>query len=335
MTTPLVSIIIPCYNEEATISLLLEAVLTQTYPQTALEVIIADGLSTDQTRARISAFQKAHPDLPVLVVDNLKKTIPAALNTAIRAAQGEIIVRLDAHSVPRPDYVGRCVEAIALGMGDNVGGVWEIQPGDSGWQARVIAAAVAHPLGVGDALYRYTTAASLVDTVPFGAFRKGLIQTIGPFDETLLANEDYEFNVRVRQHGGRVWLDPAIRSIYFARATFTALAKQYWRYGYWKYRMLRRYPTTLRWRQGLPPLFVASLALLGVLGIWLPPLWWVLLAELAAYALAVSTAAAHLAYRRKELSIPIGVPIAIATMHLAWGSGFLWSLLTHRSTQGS
>lgn len=333
MTIPFVSIIIPCYNEEATISLLLEAILKQTYPRTALEVIIADGLSTDQTRAKISAFQQAHADLPVLIVDNLKKTIPAALNTAIGAAKGEIMVRLDAHSVPYPDYVARCVEAISEGMGDNVGGVWEIQPGDSGWQARVIAAAVAHPLGVGDALYRYTTVASLVDTVPFGAFRKELIQMIGPFDETLLANEDYEFNVRVRQHGGRVWLNPAIRSIYFARAKFSALAKQYWRYGYWKYRMLRRYPQTLRWRQGLPPLFVLSLLFLGLIGIWLSPLWWVLLAELAVYVLAVSTAAVHIAYTRKDFSIPFGVPLAIATMHLMWGSGFLWSLFTYSSTK--
>ena len=98
-----------------------------------------------------------------------------------------------------------------------------------------------------------------MDTVPFGAFRRSLIDKIGLFDETLLTNEDYEFNTRIRQSGGRVWLDPEIVTVYYARSTLRDLARQYWRYGYWKFRMLRRYPDTLRWRQALPPLFVASL----------------------------------------------------------------------------
>ena len=262
-------------------------------------------------------------------MDNPKQIIPAALNAAIHAAKGEIIVRLDAHSIPYPNYVSLCVEAISQGKGDNVGGLWEIVPGDSGWQARVIAVSVAHPLGVGDALYRYTNVASLVDTVPFGTFRKELMQKIGFFDETLLANEDYEFNVRIKQHGGRVWLDPAIRSIYFARSNLTALARQYWRYGYWKCRMLKRYPKSLRWRQGLPPLFVFSLFLFAFTGIWISDMLLLLQTEIFIYTLIISTATVHIAYTKKDFSILAGVPIAIATMHLSWGSGFLWSFLHH------
>ena len=265
---PLVSIIIPCYNEQATINLLLEAIYRQTYPRPALEVVIADGRSTDGTRARVAEFQSTHPDLCVQLVENPRRIIPAGLNVALAAAAGEMVVRLDAHSMPQADYVERCVAALEEGLGDNVGGVWDIQPGGPGWMAEAIAGVAAHPLGAGDARYRYTTRAGQVDTVPFGAFRREMVEKIGPFDETLLTNEDYEFNVRLRQNGGRVWLDPGIRTVYFARPTLRALARQYWRYGFWKARMLRRYPQTLRWRQFIPPFFVLTLLGLLLLSPW-------------------------------------------------------------------
>ena len=324
---PLVSVIVPCYNEQATIHLLLDALYDQTYPRSMIEVIIADGHSTDRTRDRIEAFQSAHADLTVRIVENERRTIPAGLNRAIEAARGEYVIRLDAHSVPRPDYVACCVEALAAGRGDNVGGVWEIRPGGEGWQARGIAAAAAHPLGVGDALYRHTERAQAVDTVPFGSFRRDLIARVGPFDETLLTNEDYEFNTRIRQAGGRIWLDPAIRSTYFSRATLGALARQYWRYGYWKARMLRRYPSTLRWRQALPPLFVFGLLLLALLAIWLPPARAVLALGVLLYALVLLLAGVHISRKKGDPGLLFGVPLAIATMHFSWGSAFLWSLV--------
>ena len=229
---PEVSIIVPCYNEERTIQLLLEAILHQTYPARQMEVIISDAMSSDQTRARILSFHADHPELAVEIVDNPRCTIPSALNEALKAARGETIVRLDAHCVPRPDYVERCVNALKAGAGENVGGVWDIKPGAPDWIGRAIAVAAAHPLGVGDAQYRHTQRAQSVDTVPFGSFRRDLLQRIGFYDEDLLANEDYEWNARLRQIGGKVWLDPAICSTYFARPNLGALMRQYWRYGF-------------------------------------------------------------------------------------------------------
>jgi len=158
-----------------------------------------------------------------------------------------------------------------------------------------------------------------VDTVPFGAFRRELIDRIGLFDETLLANEDYEFNARIRQNGGTVWLNPAIRSIYFARPTFGALARQYFNYGFWKWQMLRRYPETLRWRQALPPLFVLSIIGLFFLGFFSPLFSFLLILELLLYFTIL-----FLAALKKKL---LGLPFAIAVMHISWGSGLLWSAL--------
>jgi succinoglycan biosynthesis protein ExoA len=322
---PSVSIIVPCYNEEATIQHLLEAVFLQTYPRTKMEMIISDGLSTDRTLEAIAAFQVEHPGFVVRVVANLVRTIPSGLNQAIRESQGEIIVRLDAHSMPIPEYVERCVTALQLGKGDNVGGVWEIRAGAETWIAKSISFAAAHPLGVGDAMYRLNTSAGAVDTVPFGSFCRTLIDKIGAFDETLLANEDYEFNTRVRESGGTVWLDPSIRSVYFSRSTLGKLAAQYWRYGFWKFKMLKRYPHTLRWRQALPPLFVLILFILIVLSLSIVFARYLLAAQLFGYFFVLTLAGLKLAFEKNTGFLLPGLPLAISTMHFAWGTGFLWS----------
>lgn len=325
---PKVSIIVPCYNEQSTIRLLLEALREQTFPRVEMEVVIADGLSQDGTRQAIASFQKDFTDLDVHVVDNIRRSIPSGVNCAIQASRGEIIVRMDAHSKPYPDYVQNCVNALEEGRGDTIGGVWEIHPGAETWIAKSIAVAAAHPLGVGDAFYRHTKLAAEVDTVPFGSFRRSLVERVGYFDESLLTNEDYEFYVRVKNAGGRIWLDPSIRSIYFARATLSQLARQYRRYGFWKWRMLRRYPNTLRWRQALPPLFVLSVILLGLSSIFIPILRGMLALELLLYFSVLLFVGLRVALRRRKPYLFLGLPLAIPVMHVSWGSGFLWSILT-------
>jgi glycosyltransferase involved in cell wall biosynthesis len=325
---PKVSVIVPCYNEQSTIRQLLEALCAQTFPRTDMEVVVADGMSQDGTRDSIAAFQRDFPELEVLVVDNPLRNIPSGLNRAIEASRGDLIVRLDGHAKPYPDYVENCVRDHEAGLGDNIGGVWEIQPGAPTWIARSISVAAAHPIGVGDAMYRLAASAAEVDTVPFGSYRRALVERIGGYNEALLTNEDYEFNTRIRQSGGRVWLDPSIRSMYFARATLKDLVRQYWRYGFWKWRMLRNFPGTVRWRQALPPLFVASLVILSLVAFFFPPAWWLLILELFLYLSVLLLTGLYAAIKQHKLYLLTGLPMAIATMHISWGSGFLWSMLT-------
>jgi GT2 family glycosyltransferase len=194
--------------------------------------------------------------------------------------------------------------------------------------AESIAIAASHPLGVGDALYRFTDRAGEVDTVPFGAFRRDLIKKIGGFDEKLHSNEDYEFNTRIRLAGGKVWLDPSIRSIYFARPALSELARQYARYGYWKARMVRRYAKTIRLRQALPPLFVLSLITLPIVSFVSPWGLWLLLFEVVSYLLILFSAGLREALEHRKVQLILGIPLAIATMHVSWGAAFLWSLVT-------
>ena len=323
-----VSVIIPCYNEQESITDLLSAIYSQTYPREEIEVIISDGMSTDATRERITNFKAEFPDLDIRVIDNIKQTIPSGLNLAVRDARGDYILRLDAHSNPFPDYFTHSIVALEEGLGDNIGGVISIQAADNSWIAQSIAIAAGHPLGVGDARYRIGSGAREVDTVAFGAFRSSLFDEIGFYDETLLANEDYELNVRIRKAGGKVWLDPEIRANYFARPTLRSLAIQYWRYGFWKLRMLLRYPDTFRWRQ-ISGLFVLSWLVLGILSIWFPAARWLLAAEAVLYGSALIISGISAAWVKKKVLVGLGLPLAIAIMHFSWGSGFLWSLLVY------
>src|SRR3990170_2993828 len=323
-----VSILIPCYNERRTIAGLLEAIRRQSYPLDQIEVIVADGLSTDGTRDVIRHFAQAHPELQIAMVDNPRRIIPAALNRALAQAKGEVLIRLDAHAVPYPDYVERSVAALLREQAANAGGIWEIQPAAEGWMARAIAAAASHPLGAGDAGYRVGSQAGEVDTVPFGAFRREWLERGGGYDERLQTNEDYELNVRLRRAGGRIWFDPSIRSVYYARPDIPQLWRQYYRYGFWKARMLLRYPGSIRWRQALPPLFVLSALVLAGAGFSFLIARWILGLQLGAYILATSAAGLRLGNLRKDAGLAIGLPLALWTMHTAWGAAFLISLVT-------
>lgn len=329
---PEVSVIIPCRNEEKTIPLVLDALAKQTFSLERVEVVIADGFSTDKTRQAIQDFQNQHKELSIQVVDNPEKAIPCGLNAAIRASQGKLILRMDGHSIPRPDYIERCVAALAAEKAENVGGVWDITPQNDSWIAKSIALAASNPLAVGDALYRFSSTPAYVDTVPFGAFRRELFDRIGWFDETLLTNEDYELNTRIRLSGGRVWLDPQIRCTYFARKNLAELANQYWRYGFWKAQMIRRYPHTLRPRQALPPLFVFGLAVLLLIGLFVPLFRWFFLAILGVYGLVLLGTGLSTAIKKHDFRLIAGIPLAIATMHFSWGAGFIAGTASRQKT---
>ena len=326
--TPTVSIIVPCFNEERTIGLLLQAIRDQTAAPETLEVLLADGGSTDGTRQVIDDFARRHPVLRLRRIDNPTRSIPSALNRAIGLARGKVVLRLDAHSIPQPDYVEQCVRVLSQTGAANAGGAWEIHPSAPTWIARSIAAAAGHRLGAGNARYRTSGLAGEVDTVPFGAYPRAWLTRVGAYDESLLTNEDYEYNVRMRQAGGRIWFDPAIRSIYFARSTLGGLARQYARYGFWKARMLRRYPGTLRWRQALPPAFVLAAAVLLLSAPWLRLSLCLLGLQWALYAGAILTAGISQARLRRDAALAAGMPLALGVMHLAWGGAFWWGWLT-------
>jgi glycosyltransferase involved in cell wall biosynthesis len=329
-TSPSVSVVVPCYNEVGTIGSLIDSILGQSHALDDLEVIVADGMSDDGTRRVLAELAQSHPQLRLRVIDNPDRTIPAGLNRAIRAAGGRVIVRLDAHSQPRSDYIDRCLQTLARTRAANAGGVWEILPAKGSWIARSIAVAAAHPLGAGGARYRAGGREGEVETVPFGAYPREWLDRVGLYDESLLTNEDFELNHRLRRAGGIVWFDPGIRAAYVARPDLPALSRQYRRYGYWKGRMVRRNPESLRWRQILPAGFVAALGLTAAAALAAAPARLLLALEFGGYLALLLLSGIGSAVRRGDPALAVGLPLALATMHGSWGVSFWGGLLGRR-----
>ena len=325
-----VSVVIPCYNEERYIGNALEQLADQ-FETDRYEIIAVDGSSDDNTRAVIEEFKRRRPNLSVSIVENPARNIPTALNLGVAAARGNIIARMDAHAVPCDGYIRRCVEVLRAGTTGAVGMPCRVRAGAATTVARAIAAAVSHPFGIGDAKYRLGPGGpsqEAVDTVAFACFRKSLWKELGGFNEALLTNEDYDFNYRVRQSGRQVILDRAGHCDYFARTTIKALASQYLRYGGWKAEMIRLHPRSTKLRHLVAPLFVASTLVLGIVGIFWKPAWWLLLLEAVTYLICALLAGWQAAKRSGDgLAMVIAMPLIFATIHLSWGSSFLIRLL--------
>ena len=321
-----VSVIIPAYNSERFVRQLLENIAAQ-YDRGRFEIIVVDSGSTDETRKEVERFSLEHEEIDVRLLSNPSKSIPASLNLGIREARGEVIVRMDAHSVPSANYVRRCVELLRNKEAAIVGMPIRVRPGAETRIGEAIALAVGHPFGIGDARYRMADQTSqFVDTVPFGAFPKKLWQDVGGFNESLLTNEDYDFYYRVRQAGGRILLDTSAHSDYFARGSLRALIKQYARYGRWKAQMIKLHPRSLRLRQVAAPLFVLALVLMPLVGLWLRFDLWLWLLMLAAYGALSLIFAFRLAWKKRRLSLVPAISLAFFLIHISWGSSFLVGL---------
>ena len=330
---PFVSVVVPCRNERARIVPCLASVLGGDYPADRLEVLVADGMSDDGTRERLAAVAARDPRVRVL--DNPRRVTPAALNVGVRAARGDVIVRVDAHGEYPRDYVRALVGWLARSGADNVGGVCRTVPAGPGPRAWAIAAALSHPFGVGNSHFRTGSGsgeAREVDTVPFGCWRRDVFARVGGFDEELVRNQDDEFNHRLRRAGGRVVLVPGVVTTYYARGTYARLWRMMYQYGYFKplaARKLGRVPTV---RQLVPPAFVAGVG--GALA--LAPVSVVAAGCAAAvggvYALAAITAGAA-AGRRGGAVAGALLAVCFPVMHVAYGVGYLrgaWTFVARR-----
>ncbi len=251
---PLVTIVLPIRNEASYITRCLDAVIAQDYPLEKIEIIIVDGQSDDGTRE--IAAQYASRDPRIRLMENPNRIVPTALNRAIRAARGVVIIRVDGHAVIAPDYVRRCVQVLDEVDADCVGGPIETV-GETA-MSRAIALAQSSPFGVGSASFRYARDARYVDTLAFGAHRREVFDRVGWFDEALVRNQDDEFNFRLIRAGGKIWLDPRIRSTYFSRSTLRALWNQYFGYGFWKIRVIQKHHSVASWRHLAPAALVLT-----------------------------------------------------------------------------
>jgi len=324
---PFVSIIVPCRNEEGYVGKCLESILGSDYPQERLEVLVVDGASDDRTREIVKRYAERHPAIRLL--DNPKRVTPAALNTGIGAAQGEIVMRMDAHVTYPPPYIAPSVATLQETGADNVGGVIVTLPADDTPVARAIAVALSHPFGVGTSRFRIgSRERRWVDTVAFGCFRRELFARVGLFDEELVRNQDDEFNFRILKHGGRVLLEPRVVAYYYARPSLRQVWRMWYQYGYFKPLVAKKVGRVMTARQLVPALFVVGLAGSALLAPWLAVAQVVGGGIVAVY-LAAAFASAAGAVPRQGLRCGLALAAAFPVIHLSNGLGYLEGVAVH------
>lgn len=306
----------PVRNERSFIATCVQQMLDQDYPRDRFEILVADGLSDDGTRDVLAEIAAKYPQVRVL--DNPGRIVSTGLNQAIRAARGEIILRLDGHAEVAPDLMRQDVLLLAEHPEAwSVGG--PIHHAGKTLFGRAVAIAMSHPCGVGNARHRYPDYEGYVEGAQFPAIRRWVFDRVGLFDESLVRNQDDEFNFRMGQAGGKVYISPRVKYVYYVRDSLGKLARQYFQYGYWRIPVMRKHrrPTTLR--QLAPPLFFLLMALLMIAGlVWRSPV--VALALPAGYA-GVLVLAGILAAPRAGLGVALRLPLALATMHSAYAWG--------------
>ena len=312
-TLPLVSVIIPARNAEASISSTLDSVMAQDYAG-AIEVIVADGSDSPATA---EVVRQQYP--AVQIVPNPERTTPNGLNAALEEASGQIVVRCDCHATLPPDYLQRGVETL-MRTGAAVVGGRQRPVGDTLFE-RAVGLAISTPLGAGDARYRLGGAEGPVDNFYLGVYRRDALEAVGGFDPALSRGQDAELNWRLRRGGEVVWFDPAMTAFYRPRGNLRALARQYFDYGRWKPVILKRNLTELRVRHLVTPLIALGLvgsALLALAGFSSVAMVLPLL-----YATALIVGAVVVGTCRRDIAAVI-LPVVLVTMHLCWGIGFFF-----------
>ncbi|MFI5360985.1 MAG: glycosyltransferase family 2 protein [Elusimicrobiota bacterium] len=259
---PFVSVVIPCRNEARHIRPVIDSLLASAYPRERIEFIFVDGMSADGTKEILEAAAREHAE--IRVVDNPSFTTPVAMNLGIKAARGETIVRMDAHSVYPADYIPRCVRLLRSGSKiGNAGGLIVTVPNGEGPWARAVAFVTTHRFGVGGAAFRSRATPGFVDTVAFGTFRRAVLEEVGLFDERLTRNQDNELNARLQRAGYAIAFDPSIKVRYRNQPSLKGLLRQAFLSGMWNVYTLAIHPYTWKWRRFVPMFFVGYLAFLA------------------------------------------------------------------------
>ncbi len=323
---PFLSIVIPTRDEVDYIGACLGSITDTDYPPQLFEVLVVDGQSSDGTREVVRELSGRDPRVRLL--ENPSRTVPHAMNIGIRAARGDLIVRMDAHAKYRRDYLTSLVTWMERLGADNVGGVVITGPAAETPQAKAVALVLSHPFGIGNSSFRVVQSGAPleVDTVPFGCYRRELFARIGLYDELFIRNQDDELNARLKKAGGRIFLVPEIQIDYVARESVSKLACMMYQYGYFKPLVAIKLGRPATLRQLAPPVF-AALALGTPFLFWLSKffgiLWGLSLAAHCGLNLAFSTALA----RRHGWSLMPYLLAGFFLAHLAYGAGYLRGLL--------
>ena len=311
-----VSVVIPCRNEVDHIAECIKAIYNNDKDYIKeIEVLVVDGDSTDGTLAVVSSLQTKHPTLKV--VPNSKKVTPVAFNLGIKKAKGDYIQIIGARQIISSNYLEKCVvrlenEKSIWCIGGRVINIFENRISE------IVAKAMSSPFGVGAGNFRNMKETSFVDTVGTPMYPSWVFEKIGYFDESLVRNQDDDFNFRVTQAGGKILLYNDVSIKYLVRSKFNNLYRQYFQYGYWKVFVNHKHKTITTLRQLVPFLFVTFLLSL--------PLWYFLSISILYAGILILYFIGALYFGAKSTSKFIEIPVVVFTfwlLHFSYGLGYL------------
>ena len=320
---PLVSVIIPCRNEEKYIGECLDSLVSQDYPKENLEVLVVDGMSEDRTREVIEKFKiprtrafgtvRGRQNLTsnIQLMDNPKKFTPFGLNIGIKNAKGEIIIRMDAHATYERDYISKCVKYLNEYDADNVGGIIKTLPAKNTLVDKAIATCLSSPFGAASDFRVGSNQPKETDTVFGGCYKKEVFDRIGLFNENLIRSQDMEFNLRLKKAGGKILLAPDIVTYYYPKSNLKDFFLHTFEDGIWAIYPLKFVKIPFKLRHYIPLIFVLTLPL----SIW-------------PYILLSLFFSAQIAFREKDFRLFFVEPLAFGSRHFAYGLGSIWGLLT-------
>ena len=323
---PFVSVVIPCRNEAKYIRLCLDSILANEYPKDRLEVLVVDGVSEDGTRAIVQDYAQRQPVIRLL--DNPRKKIPSAMNIGIKQARGEIVMKVDAHSVYAADYVSKSVRYLREYNTDSVGGILVTKASGDTPVAKAIALALAHPFGSGNSHFRVgSREPRWADTAAFGCYRREVFTRVGFYNEDLVRSSDMDLNTRFREAGGKILLVPDIVAYYYPSAGLKDFLVCNIMDGFWALYPLRFGGRGIRLRH-VVPLACGLIFLVGMVAAAINPIcWWVEGALIGAYGAASVVVSARVASRERQLRVLGFLPVVFAVRHVAYAIGSLWGSL--------
>jgi len=321
-----VSIICPVYNEERFIDRCILSIIAQDYPKESLEVLFIDGRSTDKTRELVEKYTKEHPYIRLL--DNPQQVVPYALNKGVEESTGEVVMRIDGHCAYPTNYVSELVRYLYELDADNVGGVWNTQPANDTAICQAIALASSHPFGVGGSMHKIGASEIMeTDTVPFGCYKREVFEKTGLFDNDLVRNQDDEFNGRLLNKGGKIFLIPQVIINYTARDTIRKMRKMYYQYGLYKPLVNKKLGAPATIRQFFPLLFLIGLVAGGLLSIFSLWIRYAYLAVLALYLIIGLVVGSMGAIRTRKPVMALLMPWVFLNIHLSYGWGYLMGII--------
>ena len=331
---PFVSVIMPIRNEIDHIDMVLNALVNQDYGLENFELLIADGLSDDGTYDVIKYYSEKYNNIKLLL--NFEKIVPTGFNKALSISEGEIVTRVDGHSVVDEDFIKNSVSKLIEKGCSCVGG--SIQNISFGYIANSISIAQSSIFGVGGVAFRQKIlSGKYVDTLAFGSYKRKIFDQIGGYDEELVKNQDDEFNFRLIQHGEKIWLDPSINSKYFNRSNYKMLFFQYFYYGFYKIRVFQKRNSFASFRHLVPMVFVLSIIIAIFLSIILKNiiLLQILITSyfLPALIFAVTETKKYGSSKGflKYVYYPPLIIISFIILHISYGIGFIFALYKFRN----